>query len=99
MHGTVGRAKIIYREQEGCNRELGAQLTLKHRKDTEIWILPNLPAWLFLDSFKMLCQKLLLFQHYRKTPLISTYVFSGLATEQVLIFGAVLTFGGGGGVW
>ena len=31
---------------------------------------------------------------YRKTPLISTYVFSGLATEQVLIFGAVLTFGG-----
>ena len=35
--------------------------------------------------------------HYRKTPIISTYVFSGLATEQVLIFGAVLTFGGGGG--
>ena len=33
---------------------------------------------------------------YRKTPLISTYVFSGLATEQVLIFGAVLTFGGYG---
>ena len=32
--------------------------------------------------------------NYRKTPLISTYVFSGLATEQVLIFGAVLTFGG-----
>ena len=31
---------------------------------------------------------------YHKTPLISTYVFSGLATEQVLIFGAVLTFGG-----
>ena len=31
---------------------------------------------------------------YRKTPLISTYVLSGLATEQVLIFGAVLTFGG-----
>ena len=31
---------------------------------------------------------------YCKTPLISTYVFSGLATEQVLIFGAVLTFGG-----
>ena len=31
---------------------------------------------------------------YRKTPLISTYVFSGLATEQVLIFGAVLIFGG-----
>ena len=33
-------------------------------------------------------------QNYRKTPLISTYVFSGLATEHVLIFGAVLTFGG-----
>ena len=31
---------------------------------------------------------------YRKTPLISTYVFSGLAMVQVLIFGAVLTFGG-----
>ena len=31
---------------------------------------------------------------YCKTPLISTYVFPGLATEQVLIFGAVLTFGG-----
>ena len=31
---------------------------------------------------------------YCKTPLISTYVFSGLVTEQVLIFGAVLTFGG-----
>ena len=30
---------------------------------------------------------------YRKTPLISTYVFSGLATEQVLIFGAVLSGG------
>ena len=34
------------------------------------------------------------FKKYRKTPLISTYVFSGLATEQVLIFGAVLTFEG-----
>ena len=34
------------------------------------------------------------FRQYRKTLLISTYVFSGLATEQVLIFGAVLTFGG-----
>ena len=33
-------------------------------------------------------------RHYRKTPLISTYVFSGLAMVQVLIFGAVLTFGG-----
>ena len=33
-------------------------------------------------------------ENYRKTPLISTYVFSGLATEQVLIFGAVLIFGG-----
>ena len=33
-------------------------------------------------------------RYYRKTPLISTYIFSGLATEQVLIFGAVLTFGG-----
>ena len=32
--------------------------------------------------------------HYCKTPLISTYVFSGLATEQVLIFGAVLIFRG-----
>ena len=32
--------------------------------------------------------------NYRKTPLISTYVFSGLAMVQVLIFGAVLTFGG-----
>ena len=32
--------------------------------------------------------------NYCKTPLISTYVFSGLATVQVLIFGAVLTFGG-----
>ena len=31
---------------------------------------------------------------YRKTPLISTYVFSGLPTEQVLLFGAVLIFGG-----
>ena len=35
-----------------------------------------------------------IFLYYRKTPLISTYVFSGLATEQALIFGAVLTFGG-----
>ena len=31
---------------------------------------------------------------YRKTPLISTYVISGLAMVQVLIFGAVLTFRG-----
>ena len=31
---------------------------------------------------------------YCKTPLISTYVFSGLATEQELIFRAVLIFGG-----
>ena len=31
---------------------------------------------------------------YRKTPLISTYIISGLAMVQVLIFGAVLTFGG-----
>ena len=30
----------------------------------------------------------------RKTTLISTYVFSGLAMVQVLIFGAVLTFEG-----
>ena len=30
----------------------------------------------------------------RKTPLISTFVFSGLATKQVLNFGAVLTFKG-----
>ena len=44
---------------------------------------------LFPHSFSSLC-----LPHYRKTPLISTYVFSGLATEQVLIFGAVLTFGG-----
>ena len=34
---------------------------------------------------------------YRKT-LLSTYVISGLAMVQVLIFGAVLTFGGGGGM-
>ena len=32
--------------------------------------------------------------HYRKTPLISTYVISGSAMVQVLIFGTVLTFGG-----
>ena len=31
---------------------------------------------------------------YCKAPLICTYVFSGLATEQVLNFGGVLTFGG-----
>ena len=31
---------------------------------------------------------------YRKTPLISMYVISGLAIVQVLIFGAVFTFGG-----
>ena len=34
------------------------------------------------------------FWKYRKTPLISTHIFLGLTTEQVLIFGAVLTFGG-----
>ena len=43
------------------------------------------------------CEKWVISYHDRNTPLISTYVFSGLATEQVLIFGAVLTFGGGGG--
>ena len=32
-------------------------------------------------------------RHYRKTQLISTYVFSGLAMVQVLIFGAVLSGG------
>ena len=37
---------------------------------------------------------LLNLSEYRKTPLISTYVISGLAMVQVLIFGAVLTFGG-----
>ena len=31
---------------------------------------------------------------YRKTPLISTYVFSGLATVQVLIFGGRTYFRG-----
>ena len=35
-----------------------------------------------------------LLAQYRKTPLISTYVISGLAMVQVLIFGAELTFGG-----
>ena len=45
--------------------------------------------------FLLLLQSCCLFcQYYCKTPLISTYLFSGLATEQVLIFGAVLTFGG-----
>ena len=34
---------------------------------------------------------------YCKTPLISTYVFSGLATVQVLIFGGRTYFRGGGG--
>ena len=32
-----------------------------------------------------------------KTPLISTYIFSGLATVQVLIFGGRTYFRGGGG--
>ena len=32
--------------------------------------------------------------HYCKTPLISTYVFSGLATVQVLIFGGRTYFRG-----
>ena len=32
--------------------------------------------------------------NYRKTPLISTYVFSGLATVQVLIFGGRTYFRG-----
>ena len=32
---------------------------------------------------------------YCKTPLISTYVFSGLATVQVLIFGGRTYFRGG----
>ena len=31
---------------------------------------------------------------YRKTPLISMYIISGLAMVQVLLFGAVLTFRG-----
>ena len=34
---------------------------------------------------------------YGKTPSISTYVFSGLATVQVLIFGGRTYFRGGGG--
>ena len=42
--------------------------------------------------------KYLFFLNYRKSPLISTYVFSGLATERVLIFrGPCLLSGGGGG--
>ena len=32
--------------------------------------------------------------HYRKTPSISTYVFSGLAMVQVLIFGGRTYFRG-----
>ena len=37
--------------------------------------------------------------NYRKTPLISMYVFSGLAMVQVLIFGGrTYFFWGGGGV-
>ena len=35
--------------------------------------------------------------NYRKTPVISTYVFSGFVMVQVLFSGAVLTFRGGGG--
>ena len=38
------------------------------------------------------------FWEYCKTPLISTYVFSGLAMVQVLIFGGRTYFRGGGGM-
>ena len=34
---------------------------------------------------------------YRKTPVISTYVFSGFVMVQVLIFGGHTFRGGGGG--
>ena len=67
---------------------------------TEVTISPSLTPLLsiFLTTMRALGNTQSLFQApfmtYRKTPLISTYVFSGLATEQVLIFGAVLTFGG-----
>ena len=54
------------------------------------------PKWLchhWLDL--KVCYRAIFPQLYcRKTPLISTYVFSGLTMVQVLIFGAVLTFGG-----
>ena len=52
--------------------------------------------WLQSTLRSLLSYLFLPFVDYRKTPLISTYLFSGLATEQVdlLIFGAVLTFGG-----
>ena len=50
--------------------------------------------WAAFFPMIFMIQKLIKQCGYRKTPLISTYVFSGLATEQVLIFGAVLTFGG-----
>ena len=38
-----------------------------------------------------------LVNEYCKTPLRSTYAFSGLATVQVLIFGGRTYFRGGGG--
>ena len=46
------------------------------------------------NFFKQSFEQKKLIPQYCKTPLISTYIFSGLATEQVLIFGAVLIFGG-----
>ena len=55
------------------------------RNRTHLWRVRN---WHWAQNFWQNCW------NYRKTPLISTYVFSGLATEQALIFGAVLTFGG-----
>ena len=56
------------------------------------WV--SMPFVTKILTHRRLSRSLSLFSSYCKTPLISTYVFSGLATEQVLIFGAVLTFGG-----
>ena len=60
--------------------------TVLMRMEKRLTVLPLVP-----ESTRRNIQHL---NDNRKTPLISTYVFSGLATEQVLIFGAVLTFGG-----
>ena len=52
---------------------------------------PSFERW-FVINFRS--EENLPISDYRKTPLISTYVISGLVMAQVHIFGAVLTFRG-----
>ena len=73
-----------------CSSDVGGE--------ADLWVV--LGGWCGLREKKLYCASyvclFLTYPQYRKTPLISTYVFSGIATEGVLIFGGRTYFRGRG---